>query len=187
MCGRMHRSTPVLRRSSLVRSYTGCMHGRIRSQTRIDTGDSLDTPIVLSIAVNSLIILTTIHAQDFYDEIGDRLQGRQTLPIVWQEASRIFMLIMTLAWSFGLLSIKPINQLCATAFFGLGALVGMRFYFQRDVDSDRTSFLYYNVGTFIPHCNLHEPDCTYQCFLSGLVDDRTGNSYTFGYAASVLN
>ena len=125
------------------------MHGRISSQTQIDTSDSLETPIIMSIAVNALIILTTIHSQDFYDELGDRLQGRQTLPIVWQEASRMSMLIMTLAWSFGLLSIKPINHLYATAFFGLGALVGMRFYAQRDVDSDRTSYVYYNVGTLI--------------------------------------
>jgi hypothetical protein len=104
---------------------------------------------VLSIAINALIILTTIHAQDFYDEVGDRLQSRQTLPIVWPEASRIIMLLMTLAWSFGLLWVTSINQSYATVFFGLGALVSMRFYFKRDVDSDRLSYVYYNVGTLI--------------------------------------
>ena len=96
-----------------------------------------------------MIILTTIHAQDFYDEIGDRLEDRQTLPIVWPEASRTIMLFMTLAWSFGLLWVTSIGPLYATAFLGLGVLVGMRFYFQRDVDSDRLSFVYYNVGKLI--------------------------------------
>ncbi len=96
-----------------------------------------------------MIILTTIHAQDFYDEIGDRLEDRQTLPIVWPEASRTIMLFMTLAWSFGLLWVISIGPLYATAFLGLGVLVGMRFYFQRDVDSDRLSFVYYNVGKLI--------------------------------------
>ena len=96
-----------------------------------------------------MIILTTIHAQDFYAEIGDRLEDRQTLPIVWPEASRTIMLVMALAWSFGLLRITGISPLYATAFLGFGVLVGMRFYFQRDVDSDRLSYAYYNVSMLI--------------------------------------
>ena len=104
---------------------------------------------MFSIATNALIILTTIHAQDFYDEIGDRLHGRQTLPIVWPETSRIIMLFMTLAWSFGLPRLTAVDPLYATVFFGLGALVSLRFYFQRDVDSDRLSYVYYNVGMLI--------------------------------------
>jgi len=153
MYGGIFRSTPVLPAWFLVRSYSR-MHGEMRSQTRIDTGDSLDNPILLAIAVNGLIILTTIHAQDFYDEIGDRLQGRKTLPIVWPEASRTLMLVMTLTWSLGLLSISPVNYLYATAFFYLGALVGMRFYFQRDIVSDTSSYLYYNVSMLIPSATL---------------------------------
>ena len=129
------------------------------SQTRIDTSRFLDTPIVFSIAINALIILTTIHAQDFYDEVGDRLQDRQTLPIVWPEASRTIMLFMTIVWSFGLLRITAINSLYAMAFFGFGVLVGLRFYFQRDVDSDRLSYAYYNVSYACSFSRLfHEPD-----------------------------
>jgi len=149
MYGGMLHSTPVLWGFSLV-CFLSQIPGRISSQTQIDTSHFFDTPIVLSIAVNALIILTTIHAQDFYDEVGDRLQGRQTLPIVWPEASRIIMLLMTLAWSFGLLWVTSIDHLYSTVFFGLGALVGMRFYLQRDIDSDRLSYIYYNVGMLIP-------------------------------------
>jgi len=56
---------------------------------------------------------------------------------------------MTIAWSFGLLLVSAVDHVYATAFLGLGALVGTRFYFQRDVDSDRLSYRYYNVSTFI--------------------------------------
>ena len=119
------------------------------SQTRTDPGHSLGGPIVLAIAVNALIILTTIHAQDFQDEVGDRLQGRQTLPIVCPETSRALMLVVPLAWSFGLLSISAVNHHYAVAFSGLAALVGMRFYFERDVDSDKLTYVYYNVSALI--------------------------------------
>ena len=125
-------------------------YGRMSPQTRTDTHHSLDGSILLVITVNSLVILTTIHAQDFQDEIGDRLQSRQTLPIVWPEASRALILVMSLAWSFGLLSISAVNHLHAVAFVGLGALVGMRFYFERNVDSDKVSYVYYNVSALIP-------------------------------------
>ena len=104
---------------------------------------------MISVAVNALIILTTVHAQDFCDVAGDQLRGRQTLPIVWPEASRMVVVFMTPAWSFGLLWVTSISHLYATAFFGLGALVGMRFYFQCDADSDRLSYDYYNVGMHI--------------------------------------
>ena len=122
------------------------MHGRINSQKRIG---SLGAPTQLAIAVNALIILTTIHAQDFYDEIGDRQGGRRTVPIVWPEASRVIILVVIPAWSYGLLSISSINHSYASAFFGLGALISLRFYFQRSTDSDRVSYAYYNVSTLI--------------------------------------
>jgi len=104
-------------------------------------GRSLDTHIVLAIAVNSLTILTTIHAQDFQDEFGDRLQGRQTLPIAWLEGSRTLMLIMTLVWFFVLISISPVKDFYAAAFAGIGAIVSMRLYFQRSAGSDELSYL----------------------------------------------
>jgi hypothetical protein len=57
---------------------------------------------------------------------------------------------MSVAWSFGLLFISTVHLAYATPlYFGLGTLVGLRFYFQRDVDSDRLSYAYYNVCTFI--------------------------------------
>lgn len=120
------------------------MHRGIWTQTPIETNHSLGT-----IVVNSLIILTTVHAQDFCDETGDRLDGRRTLPIIWPEASRVLTLITIPAWTFGLLSISVVNHFYAAAFIGLGFLVGMRFYFHRDVNSDRLSYIYYNVSTLI--------------------------------------
>ena len=53
------------------------------------------------------------------------------------------------AWSYGLLSISSTNHLYALVFFGLGALISLRFYFQRSIDSDRVSYVYYNVSMLI--------------------------------------
>jgi hypothetical protein len=80
----MLRSTLVPWELFLVRLYHIYIlsQGRLSFRTWIDPSNSLDIPILLTIAVNALVILTTIHAQGFYDEVGDRLQGRRTLPIV---------------------------------------------------------------------------------------------------------
>ena len=101
--------------------------------------------------------------------MGDRLHGRQTLPIVWPEASRTTILFLILAWSFGLPRLAAVDPLYATVFFGSGVLVGLRFYFKRDVDSDRLSYDYYNVGMLTLDF-LREPDSinqfTYQAWLT---------------------
>ena len=57
---------------------------------------------MISFAINALIILLTIHAQDFRDEVGDKLMGRRTILIVWPEGSRIGSLVMLVGWSIGL-------------------------------------------------------------------------------------
>jgi 4-hydroxybenzoate polyprenyltransferase len=182
----MRHSTPVPWEFFLVR-LPSQSHGRMSSQTRIDTSHSLDTPIVISIVVNALVILTTVHSQDFCDVVGDRLRGRQTLPIVWPEASRIILVFMVLAWSFGLLWVTSINQFYATAFFGLGALVSMRFYFKRDADSDRLSYDYYNVGMLFFPSYFMSLTVSTNALLPGLVDSRTGDPYTCDYAAAILD
>jgi len=57
-----------------------------------------------SFVVNSLmIILSTIHSHDMRDEIGDRLMGRWTVPIVWPTGSRIGIFAMSITWSVSLM------------------------------------------------------------------------------------
>jgi hypothetical protein len=100
---------------------------------------------LISFAVNTLIIFSTIHAQDFRDEVGDKLMGRRTIPIVWPEGSRVWILAMLTAWSVGLSWACDLAIPFSVPFCCLSLYVGLRFFQKRTADADRRSYLYYNV------------------------------------------
>jgi len=99
----------------------------------------------LSHLQSSIIVLFTIHAQDFEDVEGDKRCGRQTLPIVMPTGSRIVLLLgmtlfsMFLAWHW----VFEWKQ--AFAFISLGIYVGLRFLWCRDKTSDKRSYVFYNL------------------------------------------
>ena len=110
-------------------------------------GQSTMTPrTLISFAVNALIIFSTIHAQDFRDEEGDKIMGRRTIPIVWPEGSRVWILVMLTAWSVGLSCACDLAIPFSVLFCCLSLYVGLRFFQKRTADADRRSYLYYNVG-----------------------------------------
>src|SRR6267154_4089537 len=100
---------------------------------------------LISSAVNALIIFSTIHAQDFRDEVGDKLMGRRTIPIVWPEGGRVWILVMLTAWSVGLSWTCDLAIPFSVPFFCLSLFVGLRFFRKRTAGADRQSYLYYNV------------------------------------------
>jgi 4-hydroxybenzoate polyprenyltransferase len=100
---------------------------------------------LISFAVNALIIFSTIHAQDFRDEVGDKLMGRRTIPIVWPEASRVWILAILTAWSVGLSWACGMAIPFSVPFCFLSLFVGLRFFQKRTADADRRSYLYYNI------------------------------------------
>ncbi len=111
-------------------------------------GDSTSEAILRG----ALIVLTTIHAQDFQDVPGDRIQGRKTLPIVAPTASRISMIFL-LMWSMWLGVIS--QTIVAQIFLISGAIVvGGRFMLFRTVPADRISYVLYNVRSF-PIYHVH--------------------------------
>lgn len=93
-----------------------------------------------------MIILTTIHAQDFRDEVGDRTEGRETIPIIMPRAGRLSMPVGLMFWSLVLIIGWCRSVALGTALVGMAVWVGSRFYFARDADSDKTSYLLYNVS-----------------------------------------
>lgn len=101
--------------------------------------------ILFSGVVNSLIILTTIHAQDFRDEEGDRLEGRKTLPIVAPRLGRLSMPLALCLWSFALSKLFNTGLLINASVLVLGLFVGLRFYQVRTVAADQTSYTLYNI------------------------------------------
>jgi hypothetical protein len=95
---------------------------------------------------SALIVLTTIHAQDFQDIPGDLVHNRKTLPIVAPYISRLSMLCFLLSWSF-IISAISTNELGEVVFLiGLGTAVGARFLFLKDIQEDRVSYFLYNVS-----------------------------------------
>ena len=101
-----------------------------------------------SFAINALIVLSTIHAQDFRDEVGDKLMGRRTIPIVWPEGSRVGILVMLTGWSIGLSWACGLAFLFSVPFCAWAVFIGLRFFRKRTSEEDQRSYRYYNVGFF---------------------------------------
>ncbi|KAI0066615.1 hypothetical protein BV25DRAFT_1796908 [Artomyces pyxidatus] len=111
----------------------------------------LDGIAVLSICCSAGIFATTIQAQDFKDEHGDRMIGRQTIPIVLPSIARYTVIVPLLLWSGGLSMTWHLNPLISTAFLSLALFVGTRFLKYKSVPADQVSFYWYNVWLSIAH------------------------------------
>ncbi len=97
---------------------------------------------------NALIILTTVHAQDFRDEIGDRLEKRLTIPIVMPSLGRASMPVGLTLWSLFLGFRWTMSPILFAVLALTGMFVGVRFYVLRSPEEDRKSYRFYNVRIF---------------------------------------
>ncbi|KAF8993244.1 hypothetical protein BDQ17DRAFT_1453433 [Cyathus striatus] len=75
----------------------------------LSNSPSLNSHSVKAIALSSIIIFTTIHAQDFSDVDGDRTLGRVTFPMYAPELSRVTILVAPPLWSWALIHVWNIN------------------------------------------------------------------------------
>ena len=105
----------------------------------------MDKSVAIALACSALVILTTIHAQDFADVEGDAQSGRRTVPIVAPEASRWSMPILLVGWSIYLCTLWGPHPLAGAIFCAWGAWVGYRYMSMRSVADDKQSYIYYNV------------------------------------------
>ena len=78
-------------------------------------------------ALASLIILTTVQAQDFQDAAGDAVRGRRTLPLVFPRCGRIITALSISAWSVVLALYSGFSYMVGFPFVGLGVCVGVLF------------------------------------------------------------
>ncbi|OBZ67680.1 hypothetical protein A0H81_12354 [Grifola frondosa] len=113
----------------------------------IRTDGSLEfPPVVLTAHYLSIgIVLTTIHAQDFRDELGDREEKRRTIPIVMPLAGRLSMPFSLTIWSLGLCIRWSRSWMQSVILLGSGMFIGGRFYFLHSPEADRFSYLLYNL------------------------------------------
>ncbi len=98
-----------------------------------------------AVCLSTMIIFSTIHAQDFPDIEGDSAEGRATLPIYAPELSRLLMMVLIPLWSAGLAIYWGIGQYCASIFVLFGFILGLRFYSWRNTSSDKRSYVLFNV------------------------------------------
>ncbi|KAG1898283.1 UbiA prenyltransferase family [Suillus fuscotomentosus] len=106
----------------------------------------IDKAGALAVALSSIVFATTLHAQDFKDEEGDRLTGRHTLPTIFPKAARFSMMFGLPLWSYALSRIWKIDALSTTAFVLYGAFVGIRFVMYNTVGADKQSCKFYSVS-----------------------------------------
>ncbi|KAJ7441381.1 UbiA prenyltransferase family [Mycena galericulata] len=113
----------------------GYMCFEFGATTIMNIHSQLDSIAVQSLVCSCLLILTTIHAQDFSDIDGDMALGRVTLPIYAPTSSRIFTFVALQLWSTGLGLLWNIGPRSFVVLCGLGGLVGWRFFPPSDAPS----------------------------------------------------
>ncbi|KZT51496.1 hypothetical protein CALCODRAFT_442997, partial [Calocera cornea HHB12733] len=106
----------------------------------------LDKTAQLSVVLSSMIVLTTIHVQDFPDVDGDFILGRRTIPIVFPQASRIITPLIMIGWTAILNNAWQLGPVISTVMYILGGVVAARIYANRSTSGDRRTYLYYNVS-----------------------------------------
>ncbi|KAG1819924.1 UbiA prenyltransferase family [Suillus variegatus] len=141
----LHSDKMGLSKNVLTAILSGCLEvGGI-----VATGSSnscIDEAGAFAVALSSTVFATTLHAQDFKDEEGDRLTGRRTLPTIFPKAARFSMMFGIPLWSYGLSHIWKIDALSTTAFVAYGAFVGTRFVVYDTVGADKQSCKLYSVS-----------------------------------------
>jgi len=105
----------------------------------------------MSICASAGIFATTIQAQDFKDTIGDKLIGRQTLPIVAPGLARPTLMLALSAWSVGLSILWHMDAFTTLAFNVLALAVGGRYMALKSIAADQKSFYLYNVWLSVAH------------------------------------
>jgi 4-hydroxybenzoate polyprenyltransferase len=103
-------------------------------------------PVYQWLFIIGLVIVTTIHAQDFEDQEGDRARMRWTVPLVIGDLpARCTISCLVPLWSYicalfwGLHAVALLGSLC------FGVIVAGRYLALRTTAEDRVSFRMYNL------------------------------------------
>ncbi len=105
------------------------------------SGASRDAQIL-----NFLLILTTTHAQDFRDVVGDRATGRLTIPLAYPRVSRLSMLVLLPVWSYFLCNFWDVSVPVSVTLQAYATYIGLRFYLSSaSSGEDSAAYRAYNV------------------------------------------
>ncbi|KAI0528370.1 UbiA prenyltransferase family-domain-containing protein [Xylaria digitata] len=92
------------------------------------------------------VIVTTVHSQDLYDQKGDAVRGRRTLPFVIGDGPSRWILAIAI-YEWGLICPRFWNASWTPRVLsiGLASLIGFRTLSYRDISSDKSTFLIWNI------------------------------------------
>ncbi|KAJ4480949.1 UbiA prenyltransferase family [Lentinula aciculospora] len=108
------------------------------------------------IICSGLIAWTTIHAQDFRDDEGDRLRNRKTFTLLYPELSRLTIPVALIGWSLALFYFSQVRIVAKAVTLMLAIWVGFRFYALRDTQNDKWSYDMYDVWLVAAHYCLSD-------------------------------
>lgn len=112
----------------------------------IQSGTDLHPRSSLWFIVLGGVILTTIQFQDLYDQKGDSIRGRRTIPLlVGDRLSRLTICIPIAVWSFLCPAFWGSDPIGFALPVSLGSFIIFRLYCYRSVDGDRRSFKIWNA------------------------------------------
>ncbi|KAF9059406.1 hypothetical protein BDP27DRAFT_505700 [Rhodocollybia butyracea] len=111
-----------------------------------------DNGALHTVIVNSMVMATTVHAQDFRDVHGDVKAGRNTFPISMPKISRYSMPISLSLWAWFFNANWHFGPGIASTFFMFSVYVGMRYIWLTSVDDDILSYRWYNVWMSVCFC-----------------------------------
>lgn len=103
-------------------------------------------PLLQWFLVISGVVFSTVQTQDLYDQAGDRLCGRKTLPIlVGDGPSRWMTAFPMLSWSLFCPWYWSLPLDVSAAFLGLGIVTVGRMMLKREVADDQRTFKIWNA------------------------------------------
>lgn len=111
----------------------------------VATGTPIDEDARKWLGIVFAIVVTTIHGQDTYDQAGDALNGRSTIPLVLGDfIGRVSLVVFTLFWSIAaaLFWHTLVGAMVLTI---LGLWISSRWLRHREVKADRKTFRLYTI------------------------------------------
>ncbi|KAL8744229.1 MAG: hypothetical protein Q9190_003511 [Brigantiaea leucoxantha] len=122
---------------------TGAIEVAMGSQTAL-----LDEKVFRWFGLLATIVSTTMHAQDLYDQEGDKLRGRRTIPLVFGDVpARYSIILPMMVWSFIIPYYWRLHAVGFVPPIVLSGFVAWRMLhpLKRSAKEDKRTFLWWNV------------------------------------------
>lgn len=92
------------------------------------------------------VVFSTVQMQDFYDQPGDKLRGRKTVPLVAGDVPARWMTAIPMSlWSIFCPFYWNLSPGISVTFILLGSLIVLRCLTKRTVSDDKTTFRMWNL------------------------------------------